>query len=187
MALDSLTDPSLIPTFPEEILHTLCKHAPDNYPSLPLLYYHTVSPAIKSIEVLEELYSVMLRASLPEAFFSSRVQGEATHQHLFKSMITTILSSPASENRAAQCVELVGLPLNQDEEKLLEDFLLVGKGKNLPGAKDTVMMRRIATRRLQEAIDGSKNFGGRKFDGVNWASLREGLQQGFRSQSISKV
>ena len=128
----------------------------------------------------------MLRASLPEAFFSSRGQGEATHQHLFKSMVTTILSGPLSETRAAQCVVLVGLPLNDDEEKLLEDFLLVGKGKNLPGAKDTVIMRRIATGRLQEAIDDSRNITGRRFDGVNWASLREGLQQGFKSQLTPK-
>lgn len=84
--------------------------------------------------------------------------------------------------RAARSVDLIGLPFDDDEEQWLEAYLVDGKGKGLYGAKDTVMMRKIATRRTQEAVEFGKHMSGRKMDGVNWASLRAGLQHGTESQ-----
>ena len=91
-------------------------------------------------------------------------------------MIGFVHGSSGGELRATRAVELIRLPLSDHEERWLEDYLTHGKGKNLYGAKDTVMMRRIATGRVKEAADLSKSVKSRRVDGLNWETLSVGLQ-----------
>lgn len=70
-------------------------------------------------------------------------------------------------------MELVGLPLDEDEEQWFEHVLLHGNASTLPGAKDTVMMRRLATGRTGELNPELESLGGKKVDGLNWDDLRD--------------
>jgi hypothetical protein len=122
----------------------------------------------------------MCTASLTEAFYFSRSQGPSRHQQLFDQLIHSVLASHAGDARGSRALELIALPLSEEEETWFEEYLVEGKGQALPGARDTVMMRKVATGRIGEAVEFGRKMTGRKFDGVNWASLREGLQQGVK-------
>ena len=122
----------------------------------------------------------MCQASITEAFFFSRSQGEVIQQHLFEQLISFVHKNSKGDIRAKRAVELIGLPLNDQEETWFEDCLINGKAKSDPGAKDTVIMRRIATGRSQKAIEFGENMSGKRIDGMNWATLRQGLQQGSK-------
>lgn len=128
----------------------------------------------------------MCSASITEAFFFSRSHGEWIHQHLFEQLVSFVHASSEGDTRAARAVELTGLPLDENEETWLEEYMIKGKGRLLFGAKDTIMMRRITMGRAQEAIEFSENMSGRTIDGVNWTALREGLQQGSKPQAVMK-
>ncbi|SLM41187.1 conserved hypothetical protein [Lasallia pustulata] len=181
-ALDHLTEPALVPTFPQEILYTLCRHAPKDNATLPLAYFYTVSPSITSNKALEALFEVMCRASITEAFYFSRAQGDLIHRTLMENLIGFIHSSTAGDIRAARAMELSGLPLTEEEELWLEEYLLEGKGRTLPAAKDTLRARQIVSGRLQDALGDSKEFNGRKQQGTNWMALKGTLKQGSESR-----
>lgn len=185
-ALEFLTEPSLLPTFAEEILLTLARHAPDNDPSLALAYYHTISPVLTSLRPLEALFFVMCQASVTEAFYFSRRQAESTQKQLLEQLISYVLSYTRGEDRAAKSLELVNLPFSQQEEDWFEEYLGAGEGKMLHGAKDTVTMRRIGTGRFREALADVNGPNGRKIDGVNWEALRLGLAAGLASRSVEE-
>ena len=170
-ALDYLTEPALIPTFPEEILYTLCRHAPDNDVTLPVAYYHTVSPSITSNKVLETYFLTLCRASITEAFYFSRTQGDLNHRVLFEKLIIFVHANSSGAIKATRAVELISLPLNDDEESWFNEFLEEGEGRTLPGASDTVIMKKIATGRPVPELDNGAIRSGRKIDGVNWATL----------------
>ncbi|KAI9822285.1 MAG: hypothetical protein M1827_000003 [Pycnora praestabilis] len=178
-ALEYLTQPSLIPTFPEEILCTLIRHAPKDDPTLPLAYYHTVTPSITGTKTLEALYLVLSSVSVSEAFSFSRGQAENVHKKHFEQLISSALSDSAGKDRADRAVNLINLPLNLEEEAWFEDFLLFGKGKALHGARDTVMMRRVAMGKYFEALKDGKALGGRKIDGLSWDTLKSGIDKGL--------
>ena len=120
-----------------------------------------------------------------EAYHFARSQGDrATHLHLLELLIAgTLTASPAGAERAAKGMELVDLPFDKEEEELFTAYLLSGKGKGLPGAKDTVMMRRIARGELDRALEvgggGGGGLTGRKHDFVNWEAVREGIEKGM--------
>ena len=128
----------------------------------------------------------MCSASITEAFFFSRSHGGLIHQHLFEQLVSFVHASSEGDIRANRAVELVGLPLDEREETWLEEYMIKGKGRLLFGAKDTIVMRRIATGPALEAIEFSENMTGRMVDGVNWNILREGLQQGAKPQAVVK-
>ena len=176
-ALDFLTEPILIPTFPEEILYTLCKHPEQKDPSLPLLYYHTVSPAIRSRKVLETFFSVFAVVSVTEAFYFARKQFEPQHQQLFEQLIGSVLGGKEGEKRADRSVELVHLPLNEDEEAWFEEYLTDGMGRNLPGAKDTLIIRAIASRKTSDILKDGNDLGERKINGMDWSRVRDILKE----------
>jgi hypothetical protein len=175
-ALEYLTDPSLIPTFPEEILHTLCSHCRTD-PTLPLAYYHTVSPEITSSGVLFSFFSALCRASVTEAFYFSRARGEASHRTLFEMLVAFVHAAEGGRPRADRAVELINLPLGEEEEEWLEEYLVGGEGSTLFGAKDTVMMRKIATGRTREAVEMAPGMRERTIGDVNWSRLTEALAQ----------
>ena len=167
-----------MPTFPQEILYTLCRHAPKDDATLPLAYFHTVSPSITSNKVLEALFDVMCRASITEAFHFSRSYGDLIHRTLLEYLISFIHLSAAGDIRAAKAIELIGLPLTEEEELWFEEYLLEGKGRTLQGVRDTLTARQIASGRLQDALGDGKDLNGRKEDGMNWMTLKASMKQG---------
>ncbi len=184
-ALDYLTEPALIPTFPEEILYTLCRHTPKNDVTLPLAYYHTVSPCITSSKVVEEFFSILCRSSVTEAYYFSRGLGNPNHRNLFEKLLNFVLANSTGVIRATRSVELIHLPLDEEEEAWFEEYLENGNGRNLFGANDTVVMRALVTGRSNAITEYGKNISGRKIDGVNWATLRDSVQQGSRLKGTS--
>lgn len=72
-------------------------------------------------------------------------------------------------------MELVGLPLDDEEEQWFEEALLHGNAKALPGAKDSVMMRRLATGKLSDLSAELQSLGGKKVDGLNWDVLKQSM------------
>jgi hypothetical protein len=180
-ALEYLTEPTLIPTYPEEILYTLCRHAPENDPSLPLAYYHTVSPGLSSGKVLEALFLVLCRSSLAEAFFFSRTQDEATHHKLFQKLVSFVHAGSKDGSKAMRGATLISLPLNEVEETWLNEYLKDGEGKKLRGASDTIIMRGLIKGDLGFLEDNSEDFSVEKINGVNWSHLKDGLHRGLKS------
>lgn len=169
-ALDYLTEPALTPTFAEEILYTLCRHTPQNDVTLPIAYYHTVSPSITSSKVLEAYFLTLSRASVTEAFYFSRAQGELNHRFLFENLVAFVHAKSIGPIKATRGVELISLPMNDEEESWF-NAVLEGGGK-LPGAADTLVMRNIATGRPSPNAQHQRNRSGSKIDGVNWQTLK---------------
>lgn len=174
-ALDYLAEPSLIPTFPEEILYTLCRHASDA--TLPIAYYQTVSPAITSGKVLETYFLTLCRFSITEAFYFSRTQGDLNHHVLFEKLINFVHANSHGAIKATRGVELISLPLNEEEESWFAGCLEDGKARNMAGANDTLTMRAIATGRSECVSQDRRTGNSQKIDGVDWHTLRGGLRK----------
>ncbi|KAL9591555.1 MAG: hypothetical protein Q9179_007606, partial [Wetmoreana sp. 5 TL-2023] len=152
-ALEFLTEPVLIPTFPEEIIYTLCTHPDQHDIRLPLAYYYTVMPAVTSSKVLEALFTNMAKTSVTEAFFWSRKQGASIHQKLFEQLISIVLDTPEGEDRARRSVELIYLPFEKEEERWFEAYLTDGEGRKIPRAKDALGVRGLAIGRTSATTD----------------------------------
>ena len=203
--MDFLAQPSLIPTFAEEILHALLLNVDNGNKDstedlhLPLSYYQSVSPGITSPEIRDAYFNYLARLSVTEAYSFARAQQPRNiRSHLLELLATSVLSSNNTSNggddRAARGLELVDLPFDDEEEEyLFATYLLRGKGKMLPGAKDTVMMRWVAKGDMQRALNlGDDDAGGRhhrprfsagrKHDGVNWDAVKEGIERGLGSR-----
>lgn len=171
-ALEHVTHPSLIPDFADEILITFAKHCPPGDHSLPLSYYHTVQPILKSQEAIELLFDAMAQTSVTEALIYSRSHPESAREQLLQRLIASVLDSKPSEETANRASELVSLPLQPVEEEWFEDFLSQGSGKKLKHSKDTLLMRKLATGRYSEAMQ-------EKSTGTRWAVVLEGLRGGL--------
>lgn len=178
VALQYLTHPSLIPTFQEEILEALVRAASSADYSIPLAYYYTVQPTITSARTLDSLLMIIAETSVSEAFFFARSQAETTHQIMFESLVSHVLSHSSNEHSAQRAVELVNLPFSQTEEAWFEDYLITGGGRQYKKAKDTIMIRRIATGRYSEA-HALGGMDGKSVNGLNWEKLRMGLRNGL--------
>ena len=176
-ALPFLTEPVLTPTFSEDILYTLCRHAPEDDGTLPLAYYHTVSVSITSSKVLEAFFSILCHTSITEAFFYSRSQGEAIHRGLFERLINCVLTNNQAKSRAYQSTDFITLPLDKTEESWLEEYLSEGEGRRLPGAADTLTTRAMIMGRFDEMKGPGELSRDRKIDGLNWARLTEKVDQ----------
>ncbi|KAF2237487.1 hypothetical protein EV356DRAFT_574268 [Viridothelium virens] len=178
-ALDDLTDPSCIPTFPDEILDTLLRHTPTHEQDLALVYYHTVSPPLANEIIRDSFFKHLAKLSITEAYIFSRQQSDPTHRHLFELLITSALKEEIGEARAARCVELVNLPFDREEEDWFEEHLIDGNGKSLHGAKDTVMVRRIAMGKMKDALKEGEQLSGRNMNGVTWNTVKNGINAGL--------
>jgi hypothetical protein len=178
MAVQYLTHPSLIPTYPEEVLEQLIRHSKHDEFALPLAYYYTVQPTIQAPRAIESLYLAIARTSVTEAFYFSRAQADVARRKMFEMLISIVLHSPPGEKTATRGVELVNLPLDQEEEDWFEFFLSKGEGRGLKRAGDTLMMRRIGTGKFSEAlsldVDGNRTSGG-----LSWAMMQNALQEGL--------
>ena len=189
-ALDYLTEPSLIPTFPEDILNVLCRaslecgKSTDSVVPLPIAYYHTISPPVSSDRTLERYCQVLCRFSITEAFFFSRTQGERNHQVLFERLIHYVLSMSRGDGRGECALELVGLPLDGDEQSWFDDYLRHGKGAKLPGAEDTLIMRDLVVGKIGHMGDLRRKQSERKIGGVSWSIIGGKAEhgQGYESR-----
>lgn len=74
-------------------------------------------------------------------------------------------------------MELINLPFDAKEEECFEEVLLKGNARALQGAKDTVMMRRLATRKLDNLSTELESLGGKKIDGMNWDNLKQRMRR----------
>lgn len=73
---------------------------------------------------------------------------------------------------------MINLPFDDVENAWFEEYLKNGKGRTLSGASDTIIMKGLATGNTSFLLEHGKNIAGRKIDGVNWATIRESLQNG---------
>jgi len=153
-------------------LYTLCRHSPTNDIALPVAYYQTIQPCIRSSKVMEAYFLILCRASITEAFYFSRTQGDLNHRFLFGKLITFVHSKSVGKIKATRGAELIGLPLNQEEETWFTEFLTQGRGSMLSGAADTLMMRAIAIERPIPDAQYRRMTSGEKIDGVSWEIVR---------------
>ncbi|KAJ5766961.1 uncharacterized protein N7511_004577 [Penicillium nucicola] len=176
-ALECLTEPSLIPTFPDEILYALTlTKLPRHDDSLAIAYYLTVAPPLASEKVRKAFFETLSRSNITEAFYFTRKYDDAHRQSFFEQLVEFVHKASPGQTRSRRAMELVGLPLDEDEEAWFESVLLHGNASTLPGAKDTVMMRRLATGQLSNASPDLESLSGKKVDGLNWDNLRGSIR-----------
>jgi len=178
VALQYLTHPSLIPTFADEILEVLVHHAKDGDVALPLAYYHTVQPTLTATGALESLFSAIVRASVTEAFYFCRSQSDYAHRHMFEMLISLVLNNSPKRTVSDRSVELVNLPMTQEEEGWFEEYLCGGEGRSIRKGRDTVMMRRIGIGKFTKLLS-LDNLNGRSIGGLDWDMMLEGIQNGL--------
>ncbi|KAI0554687.1 nuclear pore complex assembly-domain-containing protein [Xylaria curta] len=168
LALELLTHPSLISDFADDIITVLVRHSKDNDYTLPLAYYHTVQPSIQSSSALQYLFDAIARSSVLEAFEFSRSHADYMRRQLFQRLVTVTLDAGSKDETAAErAFELTSLPFDADEEQWFREYLESGEGKRLKTAKDTLVMRRIAT-----------GHGVATGDRGTWATVLEGFKTG---------
>jgi hypothetical protein len=183
-AIEYLTEPSLIPTFPDDILYVLTlQQLPKHDDSLTMAYYLTVSPPLATEKVRQAFFQTLCRASITEAFFFSRQHGDENRRHYLEQLISFVLTTDAGKIRSDRAMELISLPFNDQEEQWFEDHL-IGTAKVLPGSKDTILMRRLGTGKLQNLSAGFEWLGGRKVDGIDWDDLHQSINQDVPSTSV---
>ena len=146
--------------------------------SLALAYYHTVQPTLTSPTALESLFTAIGKTSTTEAFYFSRTLPEHSQRHMFEKLITLVLNNSPKDTIADRSVELVNLPMTQEEEAWFNEYLLHGEGRSIRKAKDTVMMRRIGTGKFTESLslDG---MNARPIAGLDWATLTGAVEDGL--------
>ncbi|CAO2656108.1 Nn.00g049110.m01.CDS01 [Neocucurbitaria sp. VM-36] len=193
IAVSNLTHPSIIPTFPDEIMLTLLngrerlggQSSPQD-DILPLAYYNCVKPPLDDQKVRNEFAKYMSGRNVTETYYWILSRPEYEHKPLLEILIEQTLeknawsSASGDENytRVDKAVELVSLPFTESEEDFIEKFLTEGRGRMFQGAQDTVMMRRIAMGRLAD-VAGETGIRGRRADGVTWEVLKDGVKKGL--------
>jgi len=178
-ALEHLTDPSLALPFADEVLLTLLRH-PKCDSSLAAAFYISVSPPLKDQKTLDAYFELLSSSNLVEAYYFARRQDELSHKTLFERLVAEVHQEKPTHVRAARATLLAGLPFSSEEEVWFEDLLLDGTYSQLPGAKDSVMVRRIATGRPAAAATESASLNrlkGENIDGVSWETVRKSIAE----------
>jgi hypothetical protein len=127
---------------------------------------------------VELLFRSIAQTSVTEAYLFCQGQPEATRRQMFETLVGITLDRSRSETTAARALELVNLPFNAEEEEWFEYHLTTGAGRSLKGAKDTVMMRRIATGNFSDALSDGE-LGGKNIAGLSWDMMRAALTEGL--------
>ncbi|KAH0566394.1 hypothetical protein GP486_000216 [Trichoglossum hirsutum] len=189
-ALEYLSHPSLgTPTFADEILFHLVRRDKSDF-TVPLAYYHTVNPPLTNRNALDAFFDCLCWVSTSEAFFFSRTQPETIRRYLFEQLIKFVLSGMpathllrrkelAEDERANKAIELINLPLTEDENQWFEDYLTEDNDSTLRNAKDTLLMRRIGTGKFREALKDKDGLSHSKLGGINWEALWPGIEKGL--------
>lgn len=178
-ALEHLTDPSLALPFADEVLLALLKH-PRCESTLATAFYITVSPPLRDPKTLDAYFDLVSSNNLAEAYYFAKRQDKLNHKSLFEKLVAKVHQEKGGQLRATRATLLVGLPFSSEEEVWFEEFLLHGKGAKLPGAKDTVMVRRLATGRSVSAVTENATLNrwkGENIDGVSWENIRRSIAE----------
>ncbi|KAH2197091.1 hypothetical protein KXV58_005043 [Aspergillus fumigatus] len=185
-AIEYLTEPSIIPTFPDEILYVLTlPQLPKHDDNLAMAYYLTVTPPLASEKVQKAFFEILCRSSITEAFYFTRKRDESLRRAYLEQLIEFVLKTSPGQMRSQRAMELISLPLDNTEEEWFEEALLRGCAKTLHGAKDTAMMRRFATGKLDALSPELESLGGKKIDGLDWDALRQShLSYGITAEDI---
>ncbi|EXJ60337.1 hypothetical protein A1O7_04489 [Cladophialophora yegresii CBS 114405] len=173
-ALEHLTDPSLTPTFTDEILHALLQH-PRCDPALATAYFVSVAPPLADKKTMDTYFDLVMSNNLVEAYYFAQKQQQSRHKVLFERLVVSIHQEKPSHSRAEKAALLVGLPLTAQEDSWLEECLLHGAASNLPGAKDSLMARSIAVGRSMGDKSPLNRLKGDSVAGVNWDTVRAGI------------
>ncbi|KAL5387476.1 hypothetical protein PMIN02_008136 [Paraphaeosphaeria minitans] len=194
-AVGHLTHPSIIPTFPDEILLTLVNRRHHQLSTmsetdiLPLAYYNCVKPPLATEAVRQPFVQYLAARNVTETYYWIRARPDHEHRQLLEALVEQTLDHRAwgagdpsviesIYPRQEKAVELVGLPFSPEEEEWIEKSLTEGKGRTLKGAEDTVLMRKIATGRLHSFVAG-KSKQGKAHHGVDWKTLKDGVKKGL--------
>lgn len=177
-ALQYLTHPSVIPTFQDEIIEVLVKYPKDSEMSLALVYYHTVQPTLTNPAALESLFTAIAKTSPTEAFYFAREQPEYSQRRMFERLIAVVLNNSSKDTIADRSVELINLPMTEEEEGWFNEYLLNGDGRSIRRAKDTVIMRKIGTGKFKDPLplDGINS---RSIGGLDWTTLTGAVEDGL--------
>ncbi|RMZ85781.1 hypothetical protein DV737_g344, partial [Chaetothyriales sp. CBS 132003] len=173
-ALDYLTQPSLTPTFLDEILEVLLSQ-PACDDALAMAYYISVRPPLQSTSSLDAYFSLLRRTSLIEAFYFARQRLE--HKALFDQLVLWVHEQAPGQARATRAIQFISLPFSSEEEAWFEESLLHGRAAKCNGAKDSVLMRRLVRGKLSTASRAVDGYKGTRIDGVNWDELRNALAE----------
>lgn len=146
---------------------------------MPLAYYQAVRPPLSTQEAKLEFVRYLASISITETLFSIRQGPSSTQRELIEALIHEALQNSTRESRADHGLELINLPFTSEEEKWFEHYLLVGPGKSIHGARDTVMTRKVMTGKMDDALDCGKHLSGRKFDGMTWETVKDAIEQGM--------
>ncbi|EAW11567.1 ELYS family protein [Aspergillus clavatus NRRL 1] len=173
-AIEYLTEPSIIPTFPDDILYVLTlPQLPKHDDSLAMAYYLTVTPPLAAPKVQKAYFEILCRSSITEAFYFTRKRDDGLRRAYLEQLIVFVHTTSPGQMRSQRAMELIGLPFDHKEEEWFEEALLRGSAKTLHGAKDTAMMRRFATGKMDGLSAELESVGGKKIDGLNWDALRQ--------------
>ena len=124
---------------------------------------------------------------MTEAFYFSRGLGNPKHRNLFEKLLNFVLANSKGAIRATRSVELISLPLDEEEEACFEGYLKDGNGRTLSGANDTLVMRALVAGRSNAIMQYGEDMSGRKINGMNWGTLKDTIQRGLRSTDTSMV
>ena len=197
-AVQHLTHPSIIQTFPDEILLALLrkgdrgdgenagpKRAND---PLPLAYFDCARPPLQDARTRREFAKYISARNVTEAWFWIKSRPEHERRELLEILIDTTLFTEVSNHldhtarnkypQSDRAMELVALPFEEEEDKWLETYLTEGKGRLHAGAQDTVLMRKMATGKLAD-VGKEGGYRGRRHYGLSWEVLREGVKKGL--------
>lgn len=148
-----------------------------------MAYYLTVNPPLTSKKAQRAFMETLSRASITEAFYFTRKHHDALRQMYLTQLIEFVHTTDAGQLRSTRAMELIGLPFDDQEEEWFENSLLRGNAKTLHGAKDTVMMRRLATGKAAGLSTELESLGGKKIDGLNWDMLKQSMEPAQASTS----
>lgn len=110
-----------------------------------------------------------------QAYYFAQKQDIAQHKTLFERIVVAAHQDVPGPVRAQRAVLLVGLPLTEEEESWFEECLLQGTASKLPGAKDSVLARRIATGKTISDTSALGRSKGATIGGINWDYVRRGI------------
>ncbi|KAM3444291.1 hypothetical protein MY4824_000180 [Beauveria thailandica] len=169
-ALEYVSHPSLGPDFSDDVIIALVQHAPEGDYTLPLAYFTSVQPVLKSSVAVKLIFDAMSRTNITEALLYSRTFPDHAREQLFQKLITSVVDASKDDEITMQASELVFLPFDATEDAWFEDFLSNGQGRTVKRAKDMLLGRRIACDRFEELTKYKANN--------EWAAVLEGIKSG---------
>lgn len=116
-----------------------------------MAYYFTVSPPLASDKVRRAFFATLCRYSVTDAFFFSRKNDELSRRRYLEQLVVSVLATSPGQTRSKRGMELLSLPFSAEEEEWFKEALVEGNAKSLQGAKDILMMRCLAVRKLDNS------------------------------------